>query len=276
MYTECEIKNSLRRDCITCRESGGNFYSFPKHWHSYYEIELVLAGRGIHDINGHQYPEAPGDVFIMRLNDCHSFLLEEEGRHLVVEVPVKCLPHDVEEVLMMVRGDVITHLENDEFQKLLTQYTILKDSEKEGAFNRMKLNYICAGIIMLILSYLDEDMAESFSQANLRLREIIAYIQKNLQTPLTLQTIADEFYISKEYLRSFFKKNAGISLTEYIRKVRLERAVELLQNTNMSVSEISEQAGFTAISSFMRLFKKEYETTPTELRRLQKMREEDI
>ncbi len=266
MAMPIEVLSAVRRDSIACRESNGHFYSYPGHWHNYYEIELVLAGRGIHKINGREYFEEPGDVFIMRLNDRHSFQLQEPGDHLVVDVPVKCIPHEVEEAMLMVRGNVITHLEPEAFQKVLTQYRLLEEITQERPFDKLKQKYLCSGLIMMILSELGEGTSANYSQTNLRLREIIAYIQKNIQSDLSAQTIADKFYISKEYLYAFFKKNAGITLMEYIRKVRLEAALELLLHTNKSVAEISGQSGFGAVSTFTRVFKNAYGMSPTELR----------
>ncbi len=252
---------------IYCRESKGTLLPYPTHWHSYYEIELVLSSKGIHTINGREYAESRGDVFIMRLNDSHSFRREEEAFYLVVDVPPNCIPRSVEEMLLAVKGNVITHLEEDTFQKMLTLYHMLDATRGENNFDTLKRESICAALIMEILSHVEEDRSDWISPTNLRLREIMDYIHSHIQEKLTAKTIAEHFYVSKEYLYAFCRKNMGISLMNYVRKVRMEAAMELLLHTEKSVEQIAEVCGYPVSATFTRAFHKEYGIPPSEVRK---------
>ena len=237
------------------------------HWHTYYEIELVEKGKGTHIINNEVYEEKEGDIFIMRLTDFHELQLKEKGLHLAVEVPPGLLPDDIAKMMMLVDGNIITHLNDEDFKKAKAMYQMIEERENSNDVitELSKLHLTCA-LILFILERVEKDISEKCSQTNIRLREIITYIQENLNSDLSITNIAKNFYVSKEYLCTFFKKNTGVTIFSYIRKVRLNRAVELLATTDKKIIEICELAGFNAMSTFMRDFKKEFGMSPSEMR----------
>lgn len=83
---------------------------------------------------------------------------------------------------------------------------------------------------------------------------------------LNLQKICDMMKLSPDYIGKLFKKHQGISVAEYINEVRLRHAVHLLETGDHSINELIERIGFTTPSSFFRLFKNKYGTTPKEYR----------
>ncbi len=266
-----DLKELREKDMISTKHNEYIFDKMNKHLHSYYEIELVLDGEGVHLINDHKYDERPGDVFIMRLNDFHEFQLVRKGDHLVVEIPVKCIPRDIEEFLEYVDGNIFVHMNDEDFNQARTIYNMIDAISKDsGAFEKAQKTYLVSGLIMFILSRLDDNASERYSEANLRLREIISYINKNLKEDLNAKTLSSRFYISKGYLESFFKKRTGVTLNGYIRKLRLEAAQELLINTDKSVTDICEEVGFNSIPTFFRVFKNAYGESPTNIRRRNK------
>ena len=99
------------------------------------------------------------------------------------------------------------------------------------------------------------------------IRLVIDYIQENYQRLLTIQELAGLLHLSEPYFMRFFKKHTGMTCVDYMNDYRMERAVELLQTTNLSIMEISMQVGMHNISYFNRLFKKKYQMTPKEYRK---------
>ena len=79
---------------------------------------------------------------------------------------------------------------------------------------------------------------------------------------LCLQMISEEFNISVPYLSRFFKEQTGENLNSYLNNIRIEKSKELLVNTDMTISEVAKNVGFTNNSSFIRVFKKHTSTTP--------------
>jgi AraC-like DNA-binding protein len=100
-----------------------------------------------------------------------------------------------------------------------------------------------------------------------RLQKVCAYIQQNLPNPMNVAGLAKYAYLSESHLRLLFRKTFGYSPVEYLHRSRLHRAKELLMNTEHSISQISELAGFETLGKFGRIFKKNVGMTAGEYRK---------
>jgi len=96
------------------------------------------------------------------------------------------------------------------------------------------------------------------------------YTNANYQHNLTLNVVASELNFTPGYLGRLFKNSEGISYNEYLNRVRIERAKQLLKSKNKKILEIVNQVGYQNESYFNRCFKRLEGITPTEFRDLQK------
>jgi AraC-like DNA-binding protein len=94
-----------------------------------------------------------------------------------------------------------------------------------------------------------------------RISKLCTFMQANLDRRLKLSDLAKYLYISESHLRLLFRKTMGVSPTEYLRQLRLQRAKDLLVNTSYSLREIAELSGFETLNQFSRVFST-YETFP--------------
>lgn len=95
------------------------------------------------------------------------------------------------------------------------------------------------------------------------------YIKENYtDESLSSESIASILGISTNYLRRTFKVSKGMSISTYINKIRINKAEELLLNTNMSVKEIALQVGFSNTNYFYTYFKKHHGITPSVFKKL--------
>lgn len=97
--------------------------------------------------------------------------------------------------------------------------------------------------------------------------EILKYIYTNYED-INLDSLSAKFNYHRNYLSSMIKKETGMTLSEHIQSVRLERAKNLLCDTNVTVFDIASKIGYTDVSYFNRIFKKMYNVTPKEYRRV--------
>lgn len=93
------------------------------------------------------------------------------------------------------------------------------------------------------------------------------YIKLHYRENLSLSQIADEFYISPNYLSSLFNEKNHISLSDYIQNLRIEDAKTYLRTTKMKVSDIGKKVGCRNNSYFVNIFKKNVGLTPNEYRK---------
>ena len=100
----------------------------------------------------------------------------------------------------------------------------------------------------------------------------MAYIDKYcFDINFNLNSLAYAFHTNHAYLSAFFKEKLGINFTDYIRKIKTDKAKELLETTNDTLSEISEQLGYSNSTVFIRNFKKETGQTPNQYRESRKL-----
>lgn len=99
---------------------------------------------------------------------------------------------------------------------------------------------------------------------NYIINKIISYLYMHIEDHLSLEEIAYDLKISTGYLSSCFKKNMGISVMNYYKKIKVERSKSLLMNSNNSILEISTLLGFCDQCHFSKTFKSIVGMTPTE------------
>lgn len=97
---------------------------------------------------------------------------------------------------------------------------------------------------------------------------LVEYIEQHLDDDLSLERLAEEFYVSKYHIAHVFKENVGLSIHQYITKKRLSLCKEAIR-AKMNITEVYHTYGFGDYSSFYRAFKKEFGISPKEFRDIQ-------
>ena len=115
-----------------------------------------------------------------------------------------------------------------------------------------------------ILNYTKEKSISAHTVPNYIIENTIQYIAQNLAGNLSLDAIAQELHISASHLSRTFKKETSGSLTEYINKARINKAKELLQDTDLLTYEISEAVGYNDATYFSSIFRKYEGISPSE------------
>ncbi|CAI6075674.1 response regulator [Cohnella sp. JJ-181] len=96
------------------------------------------------------------------------------------------------------------------------------------------------------------------------IREIESYLRQNYKREVTLQEIAERFYLSREYISRKFRQEFGLTITDYVTQVRIEKAKELLENPHLKVYEIADFVGYQNDKYFIKVFKRAEGVTPSE------------
>ncbi|MDA9471017.1 response regulator transcription factor [Enterococcus sp. 5H] len=96
---------------------------------------------------------------------------------------------------------------------------------------------------------------------------ILDYIQKHYATGINLASIAEQFHFNYNYLSRYFVTVTGQSFTDYLNDIRITAAKQLLKKTDLAISDVSAQVGYTDTSYFSKVFKKITQTSPSNYRR---------
>ncbi len=100
-----------------------------------------------------------------------------------------------------------------------------------------------------------------------QVHQVMDYIQRHLQEPLTVEKLAGVVELTPNYLSTLFKKETGLSLSEYVRRERIDMARQLLQYTDYTCLEIAEYLCFSSDSHFSRVFREYTGISPTAYRK---------
>ena len=206
--------------------------------------------------------------------DSRRFVLNKNQAMLV-------LPHqhhlfvyeneDVERLLITFEGCDITEMQkfrervfnlNDEFFKtlhlLVDEYLehVKNDNTSDGKRSALLLSILLMDLEKCSRKYTSKSPSEN-NQALDVIDKINSYIQINLDTPLSVEQIAEEFKYSCSHLRLLYRKSMGISIGKYIRETKIHKACGYLGDSKTKINEIAELCGYSSIYAFSHAFKNE-------------------
>ncbi|WP_311081966.1 AraC family transcriptional regulator [Paenibacillus polymyxa] len=253
----------------------------PGHWHDSIEISYVLSGKidNIY-IDGTSYSSKEGDIVLINSNAIHSFSVAKgQGREAItVLIPSEFIRANVNGS-NPISFDCISIFETNE-QKLqhFAELRDLLNTLFAAYLNRhndplayIHLTSLSYKLVYLLLMHfkMDNESIRGFNSGKYleRLTLITDYIKENYDKSLSLDSIAQVFGLSPEYLSRFFVKHVGMTLFQYINAIRLERSHRVLMNTDHSIIQIALEHGFPNEKSFARVFKKVYRATPHQYRK---------
>ena len=257
----------------------GPSFFVSHHWHEEMEIVYVYEGPLYLTIENKNYIGKCGDVFIINPKEIHQMHVQDIG------VRYGTLLFSLNALLFQDNDETTRkYLQPLFLGEVIFAHTILDDNLRDRLFssimeivelNKNKVPAYRFGTKALLLqllfllfnAHLEKNNWTGHKNSTLN-RDILSYISENYTSDLTLADIADTFHMSYKYFSRYFKNTFHTTLSDYVMKLRLERAEFLLSSTEFSITEISMQSGFNNVSFFIRSFKKAYGLTPLQYRNL--------
>jgi len=105
---------------------------------------------------------------------------------------------------------------------------------------------------------------------------VLAYLDENYASSITLPKLADVFFVSEGHLSRRFHEEVGMSIGQYVRKRRIDVAAGMLAMNNESIARVAEQVGFDDPNYFCRVFRRLMGMTPTDYRKTHQGREQEL
>ena len=245
------------------------------HYHDSFEIYLALSDGDKYYVNDKVYPIIEGDLFVFNYKDIHKpvFLPTMVHHNYVIHfMPSYVQDFSTPETDLLAcftnRGPDFSHrlhLNYEQFQALLP---VLKKAEFyyfHPVFgHEIYTKILLVEILLLVNSFYHtttSSSSESKDSEYIKIKPIIDYINEHIEENLSLASLANNFYINKNYLSHLFKKTTGHTVNEYIISRKIILAKELLRK-NLPVIQVAKMSGFNDYSNFIRTFKKYAGITP--------------
>lgn len=236
------------------------------HWHESMEMLFFLEGYTDVTVEDKQFCFSSGDIILINSREPHE--LRSTGS-LIMAVQIDMNRFDKKITGgMEARFSCNTKLsDNSEgFERLRQLFAeFIQAYASEGRGQEAQAKSVAYAILSILQRFFPAEPKETaFNQQMLeRLAEIIRYINEHYHEPLTLAELAKHEYLSIPYLSSFFRKGMRMTFRDYLNSVRLNEAVSLLMNTDATIEEISDKAGFPNPRTFSRVFLKTYNVLPS-------------
>jgi len=154
-----------------------------------------------------------------------------------------------------------------EFENIFEE-KFIEFSNKEKGYQAVLRGYLTI-LISKIFRYAKEKNCK-INQNNREkeiIKKILEYLEKNFTKPFKAEDIARIVLLSPSYFTTLFKSSTGVSLTDYVHKLRIADACSMLTKTEMSVIEIMNEVGYSDSKFFYQIFKRYSGMTPGEFRK---------
>lgn len=235
---------------------------FNLHTHAYYEIYCFLQGDAKYFIDGNIYDLNPKDILFIRSSESHRLLLNSHAayeRTVITFCAENLLGDNIKNMLSFF--DNLPIGSNN-----LYPASVFKNKHWHYYINQI-LSAENADIKKLYLSILVTELCESYTsffnshKSKDVILDIITYLNEHLTENLSLESICNEFYISKSHLNRKFKMLTDSTVWEYITTKRLFAAKEMLQNGEPP-TKVFSKCGFNDYTSFFRAYKLKFGSSP--------------
>lgn len=247
----------------------------PAHWHEAMEILFCLNGEVRVHVDHKYIPLCRNQLIVFDSKEVHSihsdsslymFLcIHVDKKQLAVYCPdlelykISCRPLDMDDP----KYDQYIHL--CQLAHDLTRTNVENASTSAMRSDGTAL-LMLADLIRYFSEYTPATTVSGQLQPNDTLREIITYVNEHYKEKLSLDDMAAQTGFSREYFCRFFKQHMGITFLRYLNEVRISHAGRLLITSDLPISEVMMESGFTNQTIFNRLFKEIYGMTPRQAR----------
>lgn len=252
--------------------------SYPKevalHHHDFYEIYFFLSGNVQYIVESRSYLLTPGDVLLISPMELHQPMFGSEHRsyeRIVLWIDKRFLEGfnlPGQDLSACFDASQPTHTNLLRPEGVQRQYLtflldqLMMESDSVDAYQEIASLSILAQVLIslnrLALQNRTENMVSSPGSA---VYSVLGYINEHYHDDLSLDHLANRFFISKYHLSREFQRLVGTSVHRYIVQKRLVMAKQMLSEGKPS-SEVYQQCGFGDYSNFYRAFKAEYQISP--------------
>ena len=254
-----------------------NIMEYPIHWHKHLEILFVLKGTINVTIESETYEVEEREIEIINTEEAHRIYSDdEENKVLMFHIDLKFFEQfyeDIKNMFFYVNSSDVG-VQNEEKYEIIRNYlaiVLCETVQKQDDYDEMIEETLIELLYHLInnfhyLMYEKEELKDNEEQLE-RYHRIVKYIYHNYNNKISLQDIAQKEFLSTHYLSHEIKSTMGLSFKEFVNLTRVEESIKLLLDTDMTISDISEEVGFSHSRYYNKHFKKHYKLTPKQYRK---------
>lgn len=256
-----------------CRTHSVNM-KFP-HFHSFYEVMILLSPKAYHFVEGKRYDIIANDLILLAPSILHQseYLEGAPSDRIIIGFtpPDKSHPYakEFENLLTVFRNPCPIYrfepkLQNDLYRILNDIVVILKKNDPATCGLAVHLKFSEFLLMLHDISRENCYTPKVTSSVQDKIYTVTNYIHAHYNENLSLNSIAQAFFLSPYYLSHQFKEVTGYTVVQYIQMTRIKNVQYLLLNSDMKISDICSHTGFSSFSQFNRVFRKFCDISPSD------------
>ncbi len=240
---------------------------FSEHWHEYLELWYLKKGDVVISHSGKESRIQPGDLAIANSNELHA------GYSVGSEFEYFCIIIDpVFFSTELLQGHFVFKnvISGDETIKSCLEEVFEEYSGQKVGFDLVIKSKLYEVLAYLVRNHIachitDEEYFARTGKLE-RIAPVVKYIETNYNADISYEELARLVNVSKYHFCHLFKEATGKTVVQYINDVRLDKAYELLKNTDMNITQVSMAVGFNDMNYFSRVFRKKNRISPSKVR----------
>ena len=255
------------------------------HYHQEFELSFITEGSGKRLVGDSVEEFHPGDLIFIGPRIPHVWFPDEKhvrqhsGRTLesvymlfdndILPSELTSLPEFYyirKAIALSERGARITGDTLNEVSRIMLQLPYMSRIKRLMFFYEI-MDHIGRSKSFTYLAS-EQYVKTKFESNNSRIRRIHEYLMKNYQNEIDLEDVAEIVHMAPASVCRFFKASTGLTIFEYLNKIKIDYSCKLLLNSDLNVVDISYDCGFNNLSHFNKQFKKFIRKTPTEFRKV--------
>ncbi len=251
---------------------------FDTHWHT--DLEIIMPEENCYDavVEGEPFHILPGEVLIIPTGALHSLKAPETGVRFIFLFDITAIASidgfsEVAALLdspLHITRETFPHIYSDVRQALTQMRTVYFDKSpfyELTIFSLLMNLFVVLGKNQLSTLSAFPDVHPFKQQEYIRkFNSVMAYINEHYAEDYRLEDAAASTGFSKYHFARLFKEYTGYTFFGYLSYRRLKAAEQLLEQPNLSITEIAMRSGFPSISTFNRVFRQQKHCSPTEYR----------
>ncbi|OCT15219.1 hypothetical protein A8709_14045 [Paenibacillus pectinilyticus] len=249
----------------------------PLHRHSFFEVCYVLAGEGFYLESGETYPLQVGTLFCSLPGKWHQIKSEKgiELYYVAFEVDDSCSTEtSLHRYLHMMNGNKIIVPMADDTVSAQTWRMLFAICMQDRAMTKELIRCYAYALLVSFCSEFVEgsvtDEAPEHQQiSSYYLQRAKLFIDDNLSSSLSIQQLSAYLNITERHLSRLFAKQIGQSFSHYVQERRVRKSMELLRETDWTLSHIAQETGFESVHYYTRVFNRKIGVPPGKFRKSQ-------
>lgn len=244
-----------------------------QHFHHFYEIHILLDTNANHIIEGTLHQIKLFDIVCLKPYLLHKseYPKGPPKKRLIIQFQlpkhnVGMLQQQLDEVLSIFSAPLPIYRFDSKYQNHLIELVnnIYQISKSKSNISTLTINNRFLDFLCMLYQHHKYNIYEPNVENSTvsKIYSITSYIHNHYHEELSLDLLSRKFYLSRYYLSRLFKEVTGFTLIDYIQMTRVRNAQQLLLFTDLKITDIAAQCGFTSFSQFNRVFNKWCKTSP--------------